>query len=259
MNSRGKGLQWFPLWVDNWLFGSTRIELTTEQRAVWVDLMALASKDSGYVRANPSISYLPTQLAGLLNISEELLKSTVQRCVETEKIEITNEGTLRLVNFDKYSLTERRKRDFSVEIDNISPKAEGVSEKAETKEEKRKIIEEKRKGTDHPFLRSPTFLKKIEEFREHRKKMKHPLTDYAVEKIIKKTADLSENDLITAIAILDQSIDNVWQGVFPLKDSEKIRTLKKVKPCKHCGFFFSVEYLRLHEPECSKHPKYRET
>ena len=58
-------------------------------------------------------------------------------------------------------------------------------------------------------------------FVEHRKKLKKPLTDYAKEKSFNKLMDLSEGNFETANKILKQSIDNVWQGLFPLKGGER--------------------------------------
>ena len=51
------GDDWFPFWIDKWLLGSTRDELTIEQCAVWVDFLALSYKDEGYIRANEGIPY----------------------------------------------------------------------------------------------------------------------------------------------------------------------------------------------------------
>ena len=53
---------WFPFWVDKWLFGSTRIELEPDERGVFVDLLSLSKKDSGYIRANEGVPYLESQL-----------------------------------------------------------------------------------------------------------------------------------------------------------------------------------------------------
>jgi len=60
--------QWFPFWVDKWIFGSMRIECSLEERAIWVDLMCLAQKDDGYIRANEDTPYLDQQLSGMLVI-----------------------------------------------------------------------------------------------------------------------------------------------------------------------------------------------
>ena len=57
----------------------------------------------------------------------------------------------------------------------------------------------------------------IDDFKEFRKKIKKPMTDRAVELLIDKLNKLASDDE-TKIAILDQSIVNGWQGIFPLKE-----------------------------------------
>lgn len=52
------------------------------------------------------------------------------------------------------------------------------------------------------------------EFVKMRDRIRKPMTPYAAELIIKQLAKLGESD---ANAILEQSIANSWQGVFPLK------------------------------------------
>ena len=60
----------------------------------------------------------------------------------------------------------------------------------------------------------------IDDFKEFRKKIKKPMTDRAVELIIEKLNKLAADDE-TKIAILNQSIENSWQGVFPLKEDKQ--------------------------------------
>jgi hypothetical protein len=119
---------WIPLWVDKWIFGSTRIELKPDERAVWIDLMALAAKDNGWVRANPDTAYPIEQLAGLLCISKELLERSIQRFIDTGKIQIVensflNNGKTQIVenssagyfltNWQEYSLSNDYKKRIS--------------------------------------------------------------------------------------------------------------------------------------------------
>ena len=55
-----------------------------------------------------------------------------------------------------------------------------------------------------------------------RKKIKKPFsTDHAIDLAIRKLDDLSGGDNDKAIAILNQSIVNSWQGLFPLKDEKQ--------------------------------------
>jgi hypothetical protein len=61
----------------------------------------------------------------------------------------------------------------------------------------------------------------IEDFKEMRKKNKKPMTDHAVELMLKKLEALSEGNEITKIKILEESILNGWLGIFPLKQESK--------------------------------------
>lgn len=152
MKSKDDSMIWIPLWVDKWIFGSTRIELQPDERAVWVDMMALASKDNGFIRANPSTGYPIAQLSGLLCIPEELLERTIQRCLETGKIKIaenvdnsSNCGNLArvfyLINWAEYQLSPRHKRRFEKNIESMSLLEDTMSLKSDT-------IVEDRRGKD---------------------------------------------------------------------------------------------------------------
>lgn len=107
---RGKTYEWIPLWVEKWLWGSTRLELLPGERSVWVDLMALGSKDDGYIRANEKTPYLDQQLAGMLCVEIELLQSSITKCIQYGKLEKDEFGCLHIVNWEAYSLSGSYKR-----------------------------------------------------------------------------------------------------------------------------------------------------
>lgn len=58
----------------------------------------------------------------------------------------------------------------------------------------------------------------IHNFVEFRKGIKKPMTEYAIELMVKKLAEMSGHDIWTSQQILNQSIMNGWQGIFPLKE-----------------------------------------
>ena len=58
-----------------------------------------------------------------------------------------------------------------------------------------------------------------------RKLIKKPLTDRALKLIISKTKELANGNPDVMQKILEQSIQNSWQGVFALKDEDQ-RTIK---------------------------------
>ena len=140
-----KGDDWFPFWIDKWIFGSTRDELTVEQCAVWVDFLALSYKDDGYIRANEGIPYPIKRLAGLLNRSEELIQQTIDRCLEKEanKLRLDPDGTLYVISHPEYELSGRHKRRLSE--DDVRKNGHDV-QKSDTKIrlEKRRIEKERR-------------------------------------------------------------------------------------------------------------------
>lgn len=108
------GDDWFPFWIDKWLLGSTRDELTIEQCAIWVDFLALSYKDNGYIRANEGIPYPLKRLAGLLNRPEKLIQQTINRCLEKKinKLRLEPDGTLYVISHPEYELSKRHKRRF---------------------------------------------------------------------------------------------------------------------------------------------------
>lgn len=60
---------------------------------------------------------------------------------------------------------------------------------------------------------------------EMRNQIKKPMTEKAIDLAMKKLEELSKGDNDVAVQILDQSVLNSWQGLFPLKE-EKQQTKK---------------------------------
>ncbi len=101
---------WFPWWPEKWLWGTIRIECTPAERGIWVDLLSLASKDDGYIRANEDIPYPLKQLAGMLILPEKELNDTVNKFIRIGKLKQFKNGTLYVIMWEKYQFSERHKR-----------------------------------------------------------------------------------------------------------------------------------------------------
>ncbi len=65
------------------------------------------------------------------------------------------------------------------------------------------------------------------EFIKMRKLIKKPMTNRALKRIIMRLKEFSGEDIPLAIEILDQSIRNNWQDIYPLKKFEKNAYVKK--------------------------------
>ena len=70
----------------------------------------------------------------------------------------------------------------------------------------------------------------LNDFAEMRKKMRKPLTDRALSLTLSELEKLAPGDDEKKIAILNQSIQRGWQGVFPLKD--ELEAPKKTAPAR---------------------------
>ena len=75
---------WIKLYPENWIHGSTREEMTNAERAVWIDLLALAALNDPPGR----ISFRKLiRLAKQINVSAKLLKCTLKKALQYDKIE----------------------------------------------------------------------------------------------------------------------------------------------------------------------------
>jgi hypothetical protein len=61
--------------------------------------------------------------------------------------------------------------------------------------------------------------KAFKDYVDFRKKIKKPMTDRAIELAMNKLDEMSNHDNDVAIQILEQSVLNGWQGLFPLKEN----------------------------------------
>lgn len=86
---------------------------------------------------------------------------------------------------------------------------------------------EKNSGlTDNLFkTKSKEFIDTFNEFKKIREKNKKKMTDYTVKLLIKKLNKMT-SDENEQIAIIEQSIENCWQGIFELKDKPKSNNKK---------------------------------
>jgi len=110
---------WFPWWPDKWIFGSVRIEFTPAERGMWVDMLSLASKDDGHIRANEDTPYPIGQLAGMLIIPEKELDAAIKKFIKNKKLTKLKSGTLYVTKWEKYQFSERHKRRVEDEIKKV--------------------------------------------------------------------------------------------------------------------------------------------
>ena len=116
---------WIKVWVDAWLDGTTRFEMSGAQRAFWIDLLALAgrSRHPGFIYAGQSgdrvIGYPISFFQGLDAGGELDVPATLQlfEACGKVKVEVTQEAPVRLLkieilNWDKYQSEYQRQKGY---------------------------------------------------------------------------------------------------------------------------------------------------
>ena len=111
MGSRG----WIKVYCDNWLTGTLRAE-SPDIRGVWIDLLVLAGSgqfgDTGEVKLANGVGYTDSQIAVILCIPKPLWRKAKQRLLETERIEISPRGAIRITNWLKYQSEYERQKGY---------------------------------------------------------------------------------------------------------------------------------------------------
>lgn len=93
-----------------------------------------------------------------------------------------------------------------------------VKDNVKEKEKGKEVIKQERLFFPEDEILNQTFKNYV----DNRKAIKSPMTENAIDLAIKHLMDLSSGDHEKAIAILNQSIENGWKGLFDLK--QPIRT-----------------------------------
>lgn len=85
------------------------------------------------------------------------------------------------------------------------------------------------------YTTNPDLLESLKDFKDFRKQIKKPLTEKAAKLLINNLDKLS-NDENEKVEILNQSIVNGWQSVYPLKNNN-VTTIGGARHAEHGGRF----------------------
>lgn len=81
------------------------------------------------------------------------------------------------------------------------------------------------------------------EFIKMRKQIKKPMTNRALELLISKLKQMSNNDCDLMVKLLDQSIEHSWQTIYELKDNKTYQKPKEEKKDEFMQHKFTTEEL----------------
>lgn len=158
-------------------------------------------------------------------ISKDLKQNAItsyKRLKTLENLEILNiksNNRFSLVTIENYELYQTLGDDCNNEMNNKGTTEEQQGNNKGTQPRMNKKIKNDKELKESIVL--TPLEQTILDFKAMRKQLKKPMTDKAVELMLKKLDGLSKGDEYTKIAILNQSIMNSWQGIFELKGDFK--------------------------------------
>lgn len=138
---------WVKLWVNEWLDGTTRFEMSDAQRAFWIDLLAMAgrSRMPGVICAGQVgerfIGYPLTKFQSLLSEAMDvdatlnLFQSTGKIRIEVTQDEPIKLYKIELLNWDKYQSEYQRQKPYRTRLQKGDSQSYNQSNKTEVETE----------------------------------------------------------------------------------------------------------------------------
>ena len=117
MGFKNNRRQWVKLWVNEWLQGTMRFQMTSSERGLWGDLLALAGSSrlpgiiaAGETNGKPT-GYPVDYLANLLRWPQKELTASLKKFEQHERISIKN-GVIVVTNWNKYQSEYQRQAKY---------------------------------------------------------------------------------------------------------------------------------------------------
>lgn len=106
-------LKWRKSWIDENLDGSIRKDLNPAERSVWADLLDLCGKSRrwGVIERSQGIPWTARELAERFVTSEDVVSSTITKCLIEGRLALDNSGALVVTNWGKYQANSRKPTD----------------------------------------------------------------------------------------------------------------------------------------------------
>lgn len=158
-------------------------------------------------------------LAEKTGLSERNVRTALEHLKSTNEITIksTNRfSVITVVNWGKYQLCNKQ---TDQQTDQQSANNRPTTDQQLTTPKEYKNIRNK-EIKKYIYSDVPELNEAIKDFIAHRKQLKKPMTDRAVQLLINKLNKMT-TDIDTQIAILNQSIERGWQTVYELKEPIK--------------------------------------
>lgn len=176
------------------------------------------------IEAGQFVTSLPT-LADELHFTIQQVRTAMSHLKSTGEITDYQQGKYRVVTVNNWVRYQQNNRQSNRQSTGCQQDVNRQSTADKEYKEYKKGEEVKNINTPYNppryFPNDETLDQAFTDYVDMRKKIKKPMTHRAVDLAIKKLNELSGGDNDLAVRIINQSIMNSWQGLFPLKEDHK--------------------------------------
>lgn len=225
---------WIPkkVWLDTRLNALEKIILT--------EIDSLDNGEKGCYASNE-------HLAEFCQCSKTKVSTAIRKLIDCGYIYVQNfdgrkrELKSRLSNFERQNIKKSNADIQNLKESNTVNNTNNntVSNKKERKSKSKSYDEQIVEYTENEELQNA-----LKAFIQMRSFIKKPLTEYALKLMLNKLDELGNTD-DTKIAILNQSITNNWQGIFPLKDGNTKREKQPENKYDQNGYGSEEEFMAM--------------
>ena len=227
--------------VNNWVWDDKPFD----RGRAWIDLILMANwKDNKFLLGNELMmvergSFITSELKLMdrwgwgKEKTRKFLKLLESDGMIIKKAD-RKKTTITIVNYSVYQplinenqTTDRPQTDHEQTTDR--PRADTNNKDNKEKKENKENNKTKPNGFNdliNRYTDDESLKVSINDFIEMRKKNKKNMTERALELMLKKLDGLADNEVDKKL-ILNQSIENCWQGIFPLKNNGNQQQLKQ--------------------------------
>lgn len=227
---------WIPkkVWLDTRLNALEKIILT--------EIDSLDNGEKGCYASNE-------HLAEFCQCSKTKVSTAIRKLIDCGYIYVQNfdgrkrELKSRLSNFERQNI-----KNCNADIQNLKESntdnntvnnTNNTLSKKERKSKSKSYDEQIAEYTQNEDLQNA-----LKAFLQMRSFIKKPMTEYALKLMLKKLDEFGNTD-DTKIAILNQSITNNWQGIFPLKDGNTNQVKQSEKKYDQNGYESEEELMAM--------------
>ena len=220
-------------------YSKTFSHLNAIQKLITIYLILMANHTDNNWWDNQEKKFIDIKRGSFITSIDSIKKKIKDRLVTTQKIRtcvkilknmqfltIKTTSHYTLITIEKYNLYQNGDSYINKPSNKALTKHQQSPNKALTTNNNVKNVKKDKKGKN-VIEEKGIFLKTWNDFKIMRKKIKKPMTERAEELLLDKLKKLN-NDKDTQIAILNQSIMNCWQNVYPLKVDNSIKSIKQM-------------------------------